>query len=279
MIRDTAKDAELRRALVSPARFTREVLRRAILMLPLIADVDDRDDCAREIAVAACAAGFARMSAILVTRISAPFQRCWALVAVAYVHAILRRMRHARLAIRIAQRAVDEMPGDHPVRCEIGSLLALACALNADADGFEEAAGRVPEAIAATDDEADQVEALTDLAVGSLALGDSARGAAWLADAEAIVQAASIGSKEHALEHLAIAYATIGDDTAAIIAAESVIRSPPFQANLFGRLSLAAATRQVAASGYVRRALIICRSADWNMNPRCYDAGADVATA
>jgi hypothetical protein len=59
-------------------------------------------------------------------------------------------MRHARSAIRIARRAVDEMSVDELVPCGISSLLALAYAQITDADGFEEVAHRVPEAIAAT---------------------------------------------------------------------------------------------------------------------------------
>src|SRR5205085_264460 len=135
--------------------------------------------------------------------------------------------------------------------------------------GFEENARRVPDAMATTDDEADQVEALAFLAVASFALGDSTRSVACLAEAEAIVRSASRKWKEHALEHLAVAYATIGDDAAAIRAAEGVVKFLPFQATLFGRLALAAATRPAAASDYARRALVICRIEDWEMNSAC----------
>ena len=146
MILNIVEGGELQRALRSPAPFIRIVLHRATFMLSSIAEVDIRDDCAREVAVAACAAGFAQMGETLAVGIDDKFQQCWARVEIAFTHATLRRMAHARPAIQAAKKAVYGTPANDPIPCEIISLLARACAEIADVDGFEEAAHRVPEA-------------------------------------------------------------------------------------------------------------------------------------
>jgi hypothetical protein len=214
-----ADDDNFRRGMKSPARFIRATLQGAASLLPSVQDIEARDDCRREIAVGACAAGFAGMAETFADFTGDPVQRFWATAEIAYVHAAVGRSRHAQQAIRRAETALKQL--NEPVRCEIASLLGVACAKTSDARRFDEITHRVLEAIKETDDEADQIEALAELAVGSLALGDGERAAAWLAEAEAIAQSASDGSMEYCTEHLAMAYVTIGDDAGAIRAAES----------------------------------------------------------